>query len=285
MSRTPSFQFKAFSALSFSALLASALLFNTSHVYAQDTAKHDAMGEAEMSAHAEQAPRMIDTPTDAAHKKVFAAFQARLPGVPIESLSDGPYPGLYEIVTDAQVIYVDEDVSLLFQGDMIDLNSGTNLTEARMSGIHMGLINTMGEENMLVYKSEKPSDRSITVFTDINCGYCRLLHGEIDTLLKGGVNVRYLMFPRAGLESESRTALESVWCSDDPQEAMTSAKAGQPIQTISCNTPIEQHYSLAQQVGLRGTPLIYLDNGTAIPGYREAKVLVEMINSTEPVTN
>jgi len=93
------------------------------------------------------------------------------------------------------------------------------------------------------------------------------------------------MFPRAGLESDSRVALESVWCSDDPQEAMTAAKAGQPIQPLACETPIEQHYALAEQVGLRGTPLIYLDNGTAIPGYREAKILVEMINSTEPGAN
>lgn len=228
---------------------------------------------------------MIDTPTDETHKKVFEAFRVRLPGVPIESLSEAPYPGLYEVITDAQVIYVNEDVSLLFQGEMIDLATGINLTETRLTGIHMGLINDLGEENMLVYKSSEPSDRSITVFTDINCGYCRLLHGEIETLLEGGVNVRYLMFPRAGLDSDSRIALESVWCADDPQAAMTAAKAGDPIAPKTCKTPIEEHVALAQQVGLRGTPLIYLDNGTAIPGYREAKIIVEMINSTEPVSN
>ena len=252
--------------------------------FAQDSAAKKTMAETHdgKPAMVEEIAGMINTPSDEKHKKVFDAFRARLPGVPIESLSDGPYPGLYEIITNSQVIYVDEEVSLLFQGDLIDMNNGTNLTEARLTGIHMGLINAVGEENMLVYKSEKPSDRNITVFTDINCGYCRLLHGEIDTLLKGGVNVRYLMFPRAGLQSDSRTALESVWCADDPQAAMTSAKAGNPIEPKSCTTPVEEHYALAEQVGLRGTPLIYLDNGTAIPGYREAKILVEMINSTEP---
>jgi len=285
MSHFLSIKFKAVSLL-----LCSVVMFSASPLFAQDTAKdtnHDDTTEQPMDA-APVAPKVagtIETPTDETHKKVFEAFRARLPGVPIDSLSEGPYPGLYEVVSDSQIIYVDEGVSLLFQGDMIDLDSGTNLTESRLTGLHMGLINDLGEDNMLVYKSEIPSDRTITVFTDINCGYCRKLHGEIDTLLKGGVNVRYLMFPRAGLESESRDALESVWCADDPQTAMTSAKAGQPIAPMQCNTPIEQHYALAEQVGLRGTPLIYLDNGTAIPGYREAKIIVEMINSTEPHSN
>ena len=257
-----------------SVLISCAVMFFASPLFAQDKAP----GE-------EAVPGMIDSPTDETHKKVFDAFQARLPGVPVESLSDGPYPGLYEVITGSQVIYVDAAVSLLFQGEVIDLDSGTNLTEARLSGIHMGLINGMGEENMLVYKSDQPSDRTITVFTDINCGYCRKLHEEIDTLTGGGVNVRYLMFPRAGLDSESATALESVWCADDPQDAMTAAKAGQPIQEKSCKTPIKEHVALAEQVGLRGTPLIYLDNGTAIPGYREAKIIVEMINASEPMVN
>jgi len=176
-------------------------------------------------------------------------------------------------------------MTLLFQGEMINLTDGVNLTEARLSGIHMGLINELGEENMLVYQAENKADRSITVFTDIDCGYCRLLHSEIDTLLQAGINVRYLMFPRAGLESKSRNALESVWCADNPQEAMTAAKAGEPVVEKTCETPVETHYELAGKVGLRGTPLIYLDNGTALPGYREASVIVQMINTSEPMSN
>jgi len=224
-------------------------------------------------------------PTDETHKKVFHAFRKRFPALSVDSISDAPYPGLFEVITDSQIVYVDEDMTLLFQGEMINLTDGINLTEARLSGIHMGLINELGEENMLVYQAENKADRSITVFTDINCGYCRLLHSEIDTLLQAGINVRYLMFPRAGLESESRTALESVWCADNPQEAMTAAKAGEPVDEKTCDTPVEIHYELAGKVGLRGTPLIYLDNGTALPGYREASVIVQMINSSEPMTN
>lgn len=237
-----------------------------------------------------EGPKVADAPsagesTEETHKRVYQAFRERFPDLPIDSLTDAPYPGLFEVITDSQIVYVDEDMTLLFQGEMINLKDGINLTEARLSGIHMGLINELGEDNMLVYPAETESDRSITVFTDINCGYCRLLHSEIDTLLQAGVSVRYLMFPRAGLESESRTALESVWCADNPQAAMTAAKAGEPITEEVCDTPVETHYELAGKVGLRGTPLIYLDNGTALPGYREASVIVEMINASEPMTN
>ncbi len=249
-----------------------------------DMQEHTGQDMATMDNESDPADGILDGTGDEQHKAVYEAFLERFPGVPVESFTAAPYDGLFEVITEGRIIYVDAAMKTLFQGEIIDLDTGTNMTESRLSGIHMGLINSMGEDNMLVYKpSGEDTGRSITVFTDINCGYCRLLHSEIDTLLQAGVSVRYLMFPRAGLDTDSSVALESVWCDADPQAAMTSAKAGEPIQHNECETPIEQHYALAGQVGLRGTPLIYLDSGTAIPGYREAKVLVEMISSSEPM--
>lgn len=136
---------------------------------------------------------------------------------------------------------------------------------------------------MLIYEPAEPSTRSITVFTDISCGYCRRLHAELDTLLEEGVRVRYLMFPRAGIGSQGHKDLESVWCADNPQEAMTNAKAGGKIVAKSCPNPIEEHVALAERLGLRGTPLIYTDGGEKIPGYREASALVAMVNASEPL--
>jgi thiol:disulfide interchange protein DsbC len=121
------------------------------------------------------------------------------------------------------------------------------------------------------------------VFTDISCGYCRRLHAELDTLLDAGVRVRYLLFPRAGMGSQGQKDLESVWCADDPQAAMTNAKAGGKIEPKSCDNPIAKHVALAERVGLRGTPLIYTDSGEKIPGYREASALVKMIEASKPL--
>jgi thiol:disulfide interchange protein DsbC len=110
------------------------------------------------------------------------------------------------------------------------------------------------------------------------------MHAEIDTLLEEGIRVRYLMFPRAGIGSQGHKDLESVWCADDPLEAMTNAKAGGRIEAKSCSNPIEEHVALAERLGLRGTPLIYTDSGEKIPGYREASALVSMVNNSEPLT-
>ncbi|MEE9334009.1 MAG: DsbC family protein [Granulosicoccaceae bacterium] len=211
-----------------------------------------------------------------------AQIDKEIPGMPIKSIMATPVDGVYELVSEGQIYYINEDASFLLTGNMIDLETEQNLTEIRLGGLHMELLEDIDESNMLIYEPEEASDRSITVFTDISCGYCRLLHEQIDTLLDAGVRVRYLMFPRAGLGSPGHQALESVWCADDPQKAMTTAKAGGQVDEMSCDNPIENHVEVAQQVGLRGTPLIYLDTGERVHGYREAAVLAKMVNDGKP---
>jgi len=200
----------------------------------------------------------------------------------ITSLEASPIPGLYEMVSGGTILYVDATGKYLLEGDLIDLQNRVSLTEQKLGKLHIGMISSMPESEMLVYQPEEPTGRSITVFTDISCGYCRRLHAEIDTLLDAGVAVRYLMFPRAGLNTPASAALESVWCSDNPQLAMTTAKQGGQVEPKSCDNPIEEHVALAQNVGLRGTPLIYLDSGDRIPGYRDAATIVDMVKSGKP---
>jgi len=192
--------------------------------------------------------------------------------------------GLYELIADGQLYYVDEAGEYLFDGNMIQLSDRRNLTEARLGTLHAVMVEEIGEDNMLIYEPETESNRSLTVFTDISCGYCRRLHAELDTLLEEGIRVRYLLFPRAGMDSQGHKDLESVWCADDPQAAMTNAKAGGKITPMTCDNPIESHVALAERIGLRGTPLIYLDSGDRVPGYREATILANMIKDSEPLS-
>ena len=208
-----------------------------------------------------------------------------LPGLTPTSVAETPVPGLYELVVDGQIYYVDESAAYLLDGSLIELGTRSNLTENRLGSIQTSLIEEVGEENMLIYEPDEPSERSITVFTDISCGFCRRLHEDLDDLLDAGVRVRYLLFPRAGVGSQAHKDLESVWCAEDPQQAMTTAKAGGRIVPASCENPIESHMALAERVGLRGTPLIYLDNGQRVPGYREPAALAEIVNGSEPIRN
>lgn len=210
---------------------------------------------------------------------------ARLaPDMEITAISESVMPGVYELISGAQVFYLTPDGKYMLEGSIIDLENRVDISEQRRGGLQMSLIDQIPEDQMLVFNNEAgDAERSITVFTDTDCGYCQKLHQEIEAITDADIRVRYLLFPRAGIESPSSEELQSVWCADDQQAAMTIAKTGGQVPSATCENPIESHMNLARQVGLRGTPLIYLDSGTKIPGYQPAAQLIEQIKNSEPL--
>jgi len=211
-------------------------------------------------------------------KKLIAE---RFDGLEITELTPSPVDGVYELVSQGQIFYISENADHLFTGALIEVQSRTDLTAARKGKVHVGLINQIEEKDMLIYEPTIEAQGTLTIFTDTSCPYCSKLHEEIDELLVAGIRVRYLMFPRAGLGSGTHQELESVWCASDPHQAMTDAKAGAPIDSATCENPIETHMSVAESVGLRGTPFIFLDDGRSIPGYRSAKELVALVKESD----
>ncbi len=223
---------------------------------------------------------------DSAEQQLRAALAEIAPDLPITSISESVLPGIYELVSDAQIYYLSPDARFMLEGSIIDLQNKVNVSEQRRGGLQLALIDKMPEDQMVVFNNEAgDADRWITVFTDTDCGFCQKLHQEINAITDADIRVRYLMFPRAGMQSASASELESVWCAADQQEAMTIAKTGGRVEDATCENPIQSHVNLATQVGLRGTPLIYLDDGTKIPGYRPAAELIRMINSSEPLAS
>ncbi len=210
---------------------------------------------------------------------------ARLaPDMEITAISESVMPGVYELISGAQVFYLTPDGRYMVEGSIIDLENRVDISEQRRGALQMNLINEIPEDQMVVFNNETgDAERSITVFTDSDCGYCQKLHAEIGNITDANIRVRYLLFPRAGIDSASSRELESVWCAADQQEAMTIAKNRGEVPPATCENPIQSHVDLARQVGLRGTPLIYLDNGTKIPGYQPAAELIKMIEGSEPL--
>ena len=201
-----------------------------------------------------------------------------IPGQQPDSVLTTPIAGLYQVSFGTQVVYLFENGQYLLSGDLIDLNSSTNLTEESRKSGRKAVIDGLREAGMVVF-SPAETKSTITVFTDTECGYCVRLHNEIQQLLAGGGRVRYLGYPRAGLGSSSHKTLVSVWCASDPQRAMTDAKRGKAIEPQTCDTDIEKHMQAAQLVGVRGTPTIVLQDGKVIPGYVPAGELVPMANA------
>ncbi len=222
---------------------------------------------------AQSVPQMVQD-------KAAELIPDRLP----DSVVATPVAGLYEVTFGTQVVYLFEDGQHLLSGDLIDLDRGTNLTEDARKAGRKAVINGLDEAGMVVF-SPSETISSITVFTDTECGYCVRLHNEIDQLLAAGVEVRYLGYPRAGVQSPSFDTLVSVWCSDDPQQAMTDAKSGRTVEPRSCKTDIARHMEAAEGVGVRGTPTIVLQDGKTIPGYVPAGELIPMAHAAASAIN
>jgi thiol:disulfide interchange protein DsbC len=207
-------------------------------------------------------------------------IRAALGGLQPESVEATPVAGLYEVVVGANVLYMSADGKYMLQGDLVDVHQRVNLTEASRQKARRGVMGAVGEDQTIVFSPEKDKlKHTVTVFTDVDCGYCRKLHREMDQYLEAGIAIRYMMYPRAGADSDSYRKAVAVWCADDQQQAMTDSKAGRSIDMKSCDNPIQQHMELAQQLGLRGTPYLILENGEVAPGYVPAKALVQMLDA------
>jgi thiol:disulfide interchange protein DsbC len=206
-----------------------------------------------------------------------ASIRQALGDVKPASVEPTPVAGLYEVVFGSNVVYMSADGRYMLQGELVDVQNRVSLTEPRRRQVTRTAIDSIGEDKMIVFKPEKV-EHVVTVFTDIDCGYCRKLHNEMDQYLNEGIKVRYMMFPRAGVGSESYKKAVAVWCAEDRNGAMTDAKTGKAVEMKSCDNPIDQHMELVRQLGARGTPFIVLEDGSTQPGYVPAKRLAQLLN-------
>lgn len=219
-------------------------------------------------------------PTHAADNEVITSNIAKLlPSVEFSSVTETPVKGLYEVVAGSQILYVSEDGRYLVQGPMIDLVEREDLTEPRRVTMRQEAMKEIGADETVDFGPEDPN-YTVTVFTDITCGYCRKLHQQIDEYAKEGIRVRYAFYPRAGAGSDAYKEAIAVWCSDDRQQALTDAKAGKKIDEKTCDNPVDEHIAVANKLGIRGTPAILFEDGTMLPGYVPPKRLAQELSKS-----
>lgn len=218
-------------------------------------------------------PTVFSASDDAA---VRAALHSINPGIQPGSVTPSSVAGLYEVVNGPRLFYVTSDGKYMIQGDVIDIENRRNITEARRVDIRTRAVDVIGEDNMIIFAPET-TEHTITVFTDIDCGYCRKLHGEMDELNALGIKVRYLFYPRSGVDTPSYYKAVTVWCSDDQKQALTDSKAGVTLPRKNCKNPVKQHMAMGEMVGVNGTPTILLESGQIIPGYVPAKRLLRIM--------
>lgn len=197
---------------------------------------------------------------------VRAAVEQLVPGVPPDAIGPSPIPGFREVAVAGQVVYISDDGRYLIQGSLVDIVARENLTSAAEAGQRKGLLDKVGADRGILFAAAEPK-YTVTVFTDIDCGFCRRMHQQIGQYNALGISVRYLFYPRAGLSSESFDKAVSVWCASDRRKALTDAKAGVELPKASCTNPVTMDYDLGRQVGLDGTPAVYDAGGRQLGGY------------------
>ena len=184
-----------------------------------------------------------------------------------DDVGSSPVDGWYTIQRGSIVAYISSDGRYLLQGDLIDLDRQVNLTEESRSDARRNLMSTVDNEKAIMFSPEDVK-YSVSIFTDIECTYCRRLHSQIDEYLAHGIEVRYFLYPRGGPASRSWNTSEEVWCSKDRGNALTLAKLDRKFETSSCDaSAVGDHYVMGQEVGLSGTPAIVLNDGELIGGY------------------
>ncbi|MEM7081222.1 MAG: DsbC family protein [Pseudomonadota bacterium] len=198
----------------------------------------------------------------------------KFPAINPADIKESPVQGWFEIDSGGQVLYISGDGRYAMRGDLIDLDTRVNLTDLRRNTSRQQLMASIGEDDMIVYTPDGDVTHSVTIFTDVDCGYCRKLHQEMEDYHSEGIEVRYLFYPRSGPNTASWEKATNVWCSDDRNSALTQAKAGQRLAAQQCDAGlINDHFEAGRKVGLRGTPAIVTENGELISGYMPAKAL------------
>lgn len=260
-------RFRTLAAISLAAVAFAAVAFAT---VGEDAAVAGEAAVVAASAPAKGASMAPATPVSRAEiAKRFGAQPA--------NVRETPIPGLYEVSEGTEVLYVSADGNYMLSGELFELASRNNLTDARKAGIRKSLLAAVRDEDTIPFLAPKPK-YELYVFTDVDCGYCRRLHGHMAELNGMGISIRYLAFPRTGPDSESARKIASVWCSTNRQQALTTAKTGAAVVTAvaGCKNPVKAQYELGAAVGLEGTPALYTKNGMNIRNGSPEEILAQL---------
>jgi thiol:disulfide interchange protein DsbC len=182
------------------------------------------------------------------------------------AISETPIEGILQVQINGDIVYTSADGKYMFQGRIIDLDTREDLTEVAKAGLRKELMGKIDPTGQITFSPEDPV-YDLTVFTDIDCGYCRKLHAQVNEYNKQGIAIHYMSFPRAGVGSRSYEKAVAVWCADDQQSAMTQAKLGSEPDPDQCDNPVAEQYQLGMDLGVTGTPALLTSTGQLIPGY------------------
>lgn len=234
------------------------------------------------SAAAAPAPVPAATVVPAVRAAITASVDEMAPGARVQTIAPMPIAGLYQVVAQGQVLYMTGDGRYVIQGDAYDIKTRTPLNSLTMDRMRRDAIARLDPSRMIRFAPANPK-YTVTVFTDIDCPYCRAFHANIAEINKLGIAVDYLFWPRTGLNTPSARKAVAVWCARDRQAALTHAFEGSPPRDMECQSPVAHDFNLGVDLGVDGTPTVIADNGTVLGGYVDPHELLRRLESVHAI--
>lgn len=219
--------------------------------------------------------------TDAVVRKAVLSL---VPNASFDSIKPAPMPGYTQVLASGHLVYVSNDGKFMMNGDLLDLDKKKNLSEEAWADYRKVELAKLPASDRIVFAPANPRYR-VTVFTDVNCAYCRALHEHIADYNKAGIAIEYVAWPREGVVNEAgkTTAtyneMVSVWCASDRKGAFTAAKMGHSPKATNCPNPVKDEFNLGVRLGVTGTPTIIADDGSVLGGYVTPEQLLQSLKS------
>ena len=205
------------------------------------------------------------------------------PEIKAENISPSQLDGYYEVILAdpfIDVMYISTDGKYVIQGAVTDLELMTNISTNRINSIKLNILESISDSDKIVFKA-KEEKYVINVFTDVDCPYCAKLHANMRQMNDLGITVKYLASPLEQLHPNAQSAMEKIWCAEDRELAMHNYKSKRYLpDSPDCINPVSDQLAISKQLGVNGTPSIFFENGTNLPGYLPPNDILNRILQT-----
>lgn len=212
--------------------------------------------------------------------KTLAQLNPIFPELTENNINKSVINGFYEVLIENPIytiIYISTDGRFIIDGDIINLENMSILSDKKLNAIKKDLINSIKEEDKIIFKA-KEQKYIINVFTDVDCPYCIKLHSDIEKINNFGISVHYLAYPINKIHPEAEKNMQRIWCAEDKKQAMHSYKTKRIIiNNKYCENPIAEQLIIGKKLDIHGTPYIFLEDGSHIVGYPGIEILLNKV--------
>jgi len=215
--------------------------------------------------------------SDATIDDARKSLERQYPNIQISSINKIDQD-FFEVKIGEEIYYLTLDLKHLIAGNIIEMSTGNNITENSYKKTRLDYLSQISDDDVILYASAN-SKHTLTIFTDTSCPYCQKLHNEIDNLVSNKISIKYVLFSRNGSDSDAYNDMVSVWCSKDQKKTLDELFDGSFIESKTCVNPIDNNYTKAMNLSVNGTPMIFFDDGSVIPGYVSSDKIIEALRS------